>query len=101
MFGLQGASLIESGGTACRRRKIIEIDQEIIPALVPGGGRLEGEHGARVAGAEQRTSVLMQPARTAHDVAAVFMFLVIRLAERKISGQHLGIIRLRKRPQAV
>src|ERR1700716_3135863 len=101
MFGLQGPRLIEGGRAAKRRRKIIEIDQEVVPALVAGGRRLESEHGARVTGAEQGTAVLMQPARAADDVATVSIFLVIGLAERKISGQHLGVTGLGKRPQAV
>src|SRR5260370_29700798 len=77
MFGLQGARLIERGRTAERRRKIIEIDQEVIPARIAGGRRLESEHRARVTGAEQGTAVLMQPARAANDVTTVPMFLVV------------------------
>src|SRR5271170_1823348 len=101
MFRLQGARLIEGGRTAQARREIVEIDQKVIPALFAGGRGLESEHGARVTDAEQRTTVLMQPACAADDVTTVSMFLVIRLAERKILGQHLGVADLRKRPQTV
>src|SRR6266403_4723975 len=73
MFGLQGARLIERGRAADRRGKIIEIDQEVIPAFFPGGGRLESEHRAGVAGAEQGTAVLMEPAGAADDVATVLV----------------------------
>src|SRR5471030_2002613 len=43
----------------------------------------------------------MQAARAADEVAAVVIFLVVGLAERKILGQQLGIVGLGKRPQAV
>src|SRR6266403_2400088 len=77
MLRLQGAGLIERGRAAERRCKLVEIDQEVIPARIPGGRRRESEHRTRVTGAEQGTAVLVQPARPADDVTAVFMFLVV------------------------
>src|ERR1039458_5408538 len=101
MLDLQCASLIEGRSPAQGGGEIVEVDEKVIPAIVAGGRRLQGEHGAGIADAKQGTAILMEAAGAADHVGAVTMLFVVRLAEVEVLGEHFWVIGLRKRPQAV